>query len=198
ARQHEEHELARPHGDASLLEQAEQRSLGVHLLDQLAGGADGRLHDRRVLVDRSREVDVLLAPGQFEDVSQLLLALVDAADEPDPEEREPGPDEDHGHDLAGGHRSRSRSATSRAVGTRTLRALPAEALWRDPGAVPVGARNTDAGTSTLFSASLSRNFGRSPVATSSPLPSGVGRWVKMSWSRMTSPSMPCTSVTALM
>src|SRR5690606_35512991 len=112
----EEHELARSHREAGLLEEREQRALGVDLVDELAGGADGGLVQRRVLLDGGPEVDVLLPPGEVEDVGQLLLALVDPADEAHAEEGEAAADEDHGGQLPA-HWSRSRSATSRALGT---------------------------------------------------------------------------------
>ena len=76
---HEQHELAGTDREPGALEEREQAALGVDLVDEPAGDADGALHDRRVLLDGRAEVDVALTPRQVEDVGELLLALVDAA-----------------------------------------------------------------------------------------------------------------------
>ena len=73
----------------------EQAALGVDLLDELAGDADGVLDERGVLLDGRVEVDVLLAAGQVEDVGELLLALVDAGEQPDDEQGQAAAHEQH-------------------------------------------------------------------------------------------------------
>src|SRR3546814_8154042 len=67
------------------------------------------------------EIDVLLTPGEVEDVSELLFALVDPAEQANSDRGKATADEEDGEELAGAHRRRSRSAMSRGVGTRTLR-----------------------------------------------------------------------------
>ena len=186
---HEEHELAGPDGQPGPLEQREEAALGVDLVDELAGDADGVLDERGVLLDGGVEVDVLLAPRQVEDVGQLLLAVVDAREEPDDEEGEAAADERPSRAsweplIA----SRSRSATSR--GARAPGPCGRRGRRRRPGGrpVPAGALKAEAGTSMPRSCSLSRNFGRRPVATSSPAACppapGTVRYLKMSWRRI--------------
>src|SRR3546814_579676 len=117
----QEQELAGSHRHPGPLQQAHQAALGVDLLDQLAGGADGRLDERGVLLDRGAEIDVLLTPGEVEDVGELFFALVDPAEQANSDRGKATADEEDGEELAGAHRRRSRSAMSRGVGTRTLR-----------------------------------------------------------------------------
>ena len=169
---HEQHELAGADRQPGPLEQREEAALGVDLVDELAGDADRVLDQRGVLLDGGVEVDVLLAPGEVEDVGQLLLALVHPAEQADGEEGQAAADEDDRGELGGAHRSSLPVGDARAgCGTRTLRPrTPAAAASRSAG--PAGALKADAGTSTLSSPSLSTNFG--PQAGGHEL-AGAGR-----------------------
>ena len=197
----EQHELARPYRDPRLLEPGEQRALGVDRVDELSGDADGVLDQLAVAVGDVADVDVLFAPGQVEDLGQLLLTFVDPGEHADGQERETAADEEARRTM------RTSSPQTLLVGDLRLGGHPGRPA---PGGVAFeavrAARLADlklaAGISMPCSAILSMNLGRRPVAPSWPVvvPSapGVSSRLKMSCSRMMSPSMPCTSVSEVM